>query len=539
MSTLTMSYPPHLVSSINFGRRSTFTPRDRMSSPLGAFHDPKVSAAYGGSLTLPPAAGLIEGEGVVKGLVGYGRGSTMHSGHMRSGSIAQNGTSSPGGTLQDSKVEVVTCVGSEDRRRLGLTSIRSLAPRGDEMRECLSPSYAGTQDSNPDRTSKVANIHSSQAVKEALTTEVRHNSPPSVCTSTRRSPGIRNLQTTICIGYLDPSQSSIPDEEAQRSLLRVPPGRHQSPRIRRQRSAMELPSGHAESKENSTEASGRSSQVFRRYSSALILPTTRSGTYARSPSPYTRSPSPKGVVKDHMWQTLADSEELDPTIPRLRGEGCAIGQKGKASPGIPWRQLPQFSSTGKLQSTAEPIPAPEDVRAAIGMQSKQETIFSGQKPEIAEVLTHLPETNVFIPPRPASGDGETARDESYSYFNTENSSPFTKPCARSPRVRLLTPVSPLQPGSMVPTDSSPIDDYTFAEKSGKVARKRVQDLRDEVDVQQQPRALSQQRIQVLEPSPSLSKDQSMESTTTTSTASTEHPRATPVIAKSSERPKWR
>jgi len=42
-----------------------------------------------------------------------------------------------------------------------------------------------------------------------------------------------------------------------------------------------------------------------------------------------------------------------PPVPRLRGPGQAIGQSGRGSPGIPWRQVPTYSPTGSLTKTGD------------------------------------------------------------------------------------------------------------------------------------------------------------------------------------------
>lgn len=58
-------------------------------------------------------------------------------------------------------------------------------------------------------------------------------------------------------------------------------------------------------------------------------------------------------VRDHLWPEIHHMPEQ--RVPRLRGEeGKSIGQRGRASNGIPWRQIPAYSATGAMAETGDP-----------------------------------------------------------------------------------------------------------------------------------------------------------------------------------------
>lgn len=528
MSSLPKSDVLGVVGNINFARRSVPTPRDRMNSPLGAYRDPKVSAAYGGTQTVTRASSLFDSDCRLKGISGYGRASTIHSNKMRIGSIAQHRIGQPLGAHDDPRAARLIPTGFEDRRRLGLASIPSLAARGGEMRECLSPSHR-KQDTVPARTQKFSTMLSSQSDKELCPRAVRQCSPVPSSFAEGLAVGLPDQQVTICVADSDSSPSRNPREE--RSWLSSPLARQKCPQIRRQRSAIELRTVHEECDETFRESLVRSNRLLRRHSSAMVLPSERSGTYARSPSPR--------AVKDHMWRTLSDREELDPLVPRLRGEGCVIGKKGKASQGISWRQLPEFSPGGNLRSVNEPGPVSEDIRVAIGVLSNRETLFSGYKPTMVSLSTDCSERSRLTTP-PRGGNGQTAR------VDKRNSSPLTKPSARSPRMRPLSPVSAFKPSHIVPTNSSCLDDQIFAEKAGKTRnRQDARDLRDGREFQPQRHALSPERLQTLETPLPSSKLQDTESTkslstvTTTTLSKVSTPRTFWLLSPRAERPKWR
>jgi len=68
----------------------------------------------------------------------------------------------------------------------------------------------------------------------------------------------------------------------------------------------------------------------------------------------------------------------DEKIKRLRGLGEAIGRRGWASLGIPWRQIPSHDRTGMVKETGDPFGSPESKKKEAGGQSKKAAQCSGK-----------------------------------------------------------------------------------------------------------------------------------------------------------------
>jgi len=87
---------------------------------------------------------------------------------------------------------------------------------------------------------------------------------------------------------------------------------------------------------------------------------------ARSQSPSCLSPITRG------------DGPPDEKIQRLRGSGEAIGRRGRASLGIPWRQIRSHDRTGMLKETGNPLGSPEKKKNETGIQSKKTAQCSGK-----------------------------------------------------------------------------------------------------------------------------------------------------------------
>lgn len=87
---------------------------------------------------------------------------------------------------------------------------------------------------------------------------------------------------------------------------------------------------------------------------------------ARSQSPSCLSPITRG------------DGPPDEKIKRLRGSGEAIGRRGRASLGIPWRQIPSHDRTGVLKETGDPFGSPELKKKEAGSQCKKAAECSGK-----------------------------------------------------------------------------------------------------------------------------------------------------------------
>lgn len=78
------------------------------------------------------------------------------------------------------------------------------------------------------------------------------------------------------------------------------------------------------------------------------------------------------VKETNFWRV--PSQEEDQRVPRLRSDGATIGNRGKASCGIPWRQIPSYGRNGLLGETGDPYP--QDSKKAVEMDYKKKAHFS-------------------------------------------------------------------------------------------------------------------------------------------------------------------
>ena len=109
-----------------------------------------------------------------------------------------------------------------------------------------------------------------------------------------------------------------------------------------------------------------------------------------------KPPEPRSLLGDApsnpAAMTLASPSNLGEERARLRGDGEAIGKRGRASLGIPWRQIPVHDSSGQLRLTSDPSQAsPESKKSdAMVCQSRKISAFSpklGSGQGMREILT--------------------------------------------------------------------------------------------------------------------------------------------------------
>jgi len=120
-----------------------------------------------------------------------------------------------------------------------------------------------------------------------------------------------------------------------------------------------------------------------------------------------RSLSPQ-AAQDHLWRELFHSEADERKIARLRGAGQAIGNRGKSSVGIPWRQIPSYDRVGLLSETGDPYHA-DQMKHAVPMISKKPSVFSpkftsnsGVRDLLAPVSENLQPENAPSPANPST-----------------------------------------------------------------------------------------------------------------------------------------
>mmetsp|Transcript_163390 Transcript_163390/g.523882 ORF Transcript_163390/g.523882 Transcript_163390/m.523882 type:complete len:486 (+) Transcript_163390:49-1506(+) len=84
-----------------------------------------------------------------------------------------------------------------------------------------------------------------------------------------------------------------------------------------------------------------------------------------------------------------------PPAPRLRGAGRALGEQGKSSARIPWRQLPAYSSAGALAGTGDAFGTGTNRLSELGLHHRRSAEFSpklgcsgGVKDVLKPVLEH-------------------------------------------------------------------------------------------------------------------------------------------------------
>lgn len=81
------------------------------------------------------------------------------------------------------------------------------------------------------------------------------------------------------------------------------------------------------------------------------------------------------AARDNLWREVFGGVGAEKSMPRLRGDGQAIGKRHQSSTGIPWRNIPEYGSDGSLVATG--ITHSEcDSRAAWSVQLKTWTELS-------------------------------------------------------------------------------------------------------------------------------------------------------------------
>jgi len=90
-----------------------------------------------------------------------------------------------------------------------------------------------------------------------------------------------------------------------------------------------------------------------------------------------RGHSPR-AARDHLWRELFHDEADEQQVPRLKGAGQAIGRRGRASTGMPWRQIPSYDRAGAMGKTGDPHAHPACMRKSAGWQQKAQAQFSDQ-----------------------------------------------------------------------------------------------------------------------------------------------------------------
>jgi len=98
------------------------------------------------------------------------------------------------------------------------------------------------------------------------------------------------------------------------------------------------------------------------------------------------APSKPGAIRLNSPSNLGEERA------RLRGDGEAIGYRGRASLGIPWRQIPVHDTSGQLRTTGDPSQASPESRTCetVVGQSRKVSAFSpklGGGKGMREILT--------------------------------------------------------------------------------------------------------------------------------------------------------
>lgn len=114
-----------------------------------------------------------------------------------------------------------------------------------------------------------------------------------------------------------------------------------------------------------------------------------------------RSECQSRCTEDHMWREVFHSENDARQESRLRGAGKAIGNRGKASTGIPWRSIPSYDSAGRLCETGDPLADRKSIIKSSGIGEKKRSSFSPRLESsigIAELLSPVSENLENRPP---------------------------------------------------------------------------------------------------------------------------------------------
>eukprot|EP00419_Tripos_fusus_P000836 CAMPEP_0172671122 /NCGR_PEP_ID=MMETSP1074-20121228/10715_1 /TAXON_ID=2916 /ORGANISM="Ceratium fusus, Strain PA161109" /LENGTH=380 /DNA_ID=CAMNT_0013488121 /DNA_START=17 /DNA_END=1159 /DNA_ORIENTATION=+ len=148
-------------------------------------------------------------------------------------------------------------------------------------------------------------------------------------------------------------------------------------------------------------------------------------------------PEPRGVLGDAPnspdASSLASPSNFSEERARLRGDGEAIGKRGRASLGIPWRQIPVHDGSGQLRLTGDPTYASPERRKnevvvcqtrkvsacspKLGSgQGMREILTPGERAHARGTISGCKEKTDKVPARilfPSEGDDEQDRHFSF------------------------------------------------------------------------------------------------------------------------------
>lgn len=116
-------------------------------------------------------------------------------------------------------------------------------------------------------------------------------------------------------------------------------------------------------------------------------------------------------AQDHLWRELFHAEADEQRRTRLNREGEAIGRRGKASSGIPWRQIPSFDEGGRMTGTGDPLRTTEVPKRASAMPYRKQSMLStqfwggGGMKGVLEPVREDPKTKV------SAGDAQVQRGD--------------------------------------------------------------------------------------------------------------------------------
>jgi len=188
---------------------------------------------------------------------------------------------------------------------------------------------------------------------------------------------------------------------------------------------------------------------------------SQSDIMARSQSPSCLSPITRG------------DGPPDEKVKRLRGAGEAIGRRGRASLGIPWRQIPSHDRTGMIKETGDPFGSPESKKKEANSQSKKIAQCSGKLAGSQGMKELLDEKRVMAPcmKRSTSVDNHSLSVRRNLFGDGSEEASSQKPPRRS-----LGPTSPTQDSCPFFREDSVLKGPTSVEYG--VAEKVVEARRD-------------------------------------------------------------
>lgn len=124
--------------------------------------------------------------------------------------------------------------------------------------------------------------------------------------------------------------------------------------------------------------------------------------------------SRSSCAEDHLWRELFHSEVEPRKVARLRDNagscsGKEIGNRGKTSKGIPWRQIPGYDNQGRFVESGDPLSDKKTLKKANGASEKRFTTYAGRLDNsygVSELLAPVSENCENYPPPPPKLDSE-------------------------------------------------------------------------------------------------------------------------------------